>query len=935
MNLGIEQFRAVGASGLSLDRTVLIGKDGQLQRGCSLLAQRVMGWGNKLLNCFEKAGRVPPVPDHVAEKLRAALTTAMGERHADMALSTAKIHQGKPLTSRQVTHVLDLADQYRLNTVRKNESALTLHLAAEVDGTVKAALADEVRGHPDYGRVELSNDTLVSLREKASQRATETLRQRAHLQFPGLTGYLQKNVIGTSQGTPSASDSPDKAVTPGQAITVPWTELRRKALSPAEIKAIGCDKALTQERVAGLFRLLESGSELLAKTAWNQDGLKQLHTALHGHRRELESLINSISQAAIDAGEDSSPGTLTAATVMDLDTQKRLVEAKIDTVEMMARNDPLSRHARLASNKQWVAVGLRVVETAHRTLAEEVRGARAEKEAGMAKNPAKTDQLIKEGLATQSELEALKKSWLGRLTNLETRARNMDLFTDQVRAPSGKADTTHPIVADKAKILGDLRKELLAVGLKEELVENCLSKKVLSAVHNELQAALGNWTPESKSMVFTRDGVSRQYVSTTTPASAIDKRFAAKYADGMVGAGTTDGQGGVRNLKISELVDGQGQRVAHIVGHGVLDMWDITDQAARRDANAAGARQVLDAAVTGNAGLMARLRQAAQTTEGGDELAPPPRLTHVSVGLISPDSIRSLPLLRRLNPKFDELTFTRNQFAAFDDAAKAGQVGIVDPEQPGQELKVRLDINAITFSFGINKIATSPLLGQISGVWRNVNEHNTRNMIKLIGDLGPAGSRGADLRGTAPGGFIGQVIEAVSAKLSTPDGTLDLPRQEALRDMVGRLHLQTEVVRNMFLEREFERADGDSAKMGREIVFLQTLADRALQQAGVDTMAATVSKGCKSDKDRGGVLDVEVKTKMVLQDLGSDLRYDRPMDDQDRSIYNQMSAQSGQLENQTRNAGLPGSKETPHMKDRIGDLQVMQYLAGLGAFASA
>ena len=96
--------------------------------------------------------------------------------------------------------------------------------------------------------------------------------------------------------------------------------------------------------------------------------------------------------------------------------------------------------------------------------------------------------------------------------------------------------------------------------------------------------------------------------------------------------------------------------------------------------------------------------------------------------------------------------------------------------------------------------------------------------------------------------------------------------------------------------------------MGREIVFLQTLADQALQRAGVDDMAATVSKGCKSDKDRGGVLDTELKAKLVLRDLGGDLRHDRPMDEQDRGIYLQVAAQSGQLENQVRNASLGAAR---------------------------
>ncbi|MFP3499209.1 hypothetical protein SB759_33885, partial [Pseudomonas sp. SIMBA_059] len=83
----------------------------------------------------------------------------------------------------------------------------------------------------------------------------------------------------------------------------------------------------------------------------------------------------------------------------------------------------------------------------------------------------------------------------------------------------------------------------------------------------------------------------------------------------------------MRNLKISELRGADGARLAHIVGHGVLDMWDIQDGDARRGANAAGARQVLEAAVTGNAAFMARMATPSQ---------PPPQLTHVSVNLITP-----------------------------------------------------------------------------------------------------------------------------------------------------------------------------------------------------------------------------------------------------------------------------------------------------------
>ena len=93
--------------------------------------------------------------------------------------------------------------------------------------------------------------------------------------------------------------------------------------------------------------------------------------------------------------------------------------------------------------------------------------------------------------------------------------------------------------------------------------------------------------------------------------------------------------------------------------------------------------------MTGNAAFMARMAQPSQT---------PPQLTHVSVNLITPDSIRHLPLIRNLNPKFDELTFTRNQFRAFDEAAGQEQAGISGSgEAAGGDIEAGVDINAITF----------------------------------------------------------------------------------------------------------------------------------------------------------------------------------------------------------------------------------------------
>ncbi|MDC6165082.1 inositol phosphate phosphatase SopB [Achromobacter xylosoxidans] len=902
MNMGIEQFRGIGTGRYDLDRTVILNRDGGLQRGESVLAQRVKGWANKLASYLGgQQGRTGGASDRAIDHLRATLKRAIGASQADMTLASAGIIRGERLTSRQITRALAVADQYRLYAVRSNERQLASALKGIDDPEVGRTLARLVRTHEHYGVGRLLANEVPNLAKRAARDVEQAREQRALQRYPGLAGYAVANKIGLAGMMRQGLDR-----VPGQVLTA------------KHIVESGCGAALTPANVKQALALLGRASELLGKTVWRQEDLQALHGALSTTRDQLETLRDGIAQAEISAGKTVAEPSLTTAVLKDLEALKGLVERKMDGVVAMAMTNPLSRRAVLESNLQWASIGARIMASTSQAEPNPSIYARA---SDIPKSQT--------GESRQGALIGLSEKWQARQNVAQGKLRDCGIFSDQIAAPRGKKDTTHPVVAGKADILRTLRQDLKSAGLSERRIAELTSKKALAGLQRDLLAEAGKWQQTSRGMVLNRNGVIRGYESVITPANLIQAPLARRYENAMISSKVTDGADGVRNLKISELRGADGARLAHIVGHGVLDMWDIQDGDARRGANAAGARQVLEAAVTGNAAFMARMATPSQ---------PPPQLTHVSVNLITPDSIRHLPLIRNLNPKFDELTFTRNQFRAFDDAAGQGRLSISSPGPgaaggAGGDLEAAVDINAITFSFGINKLATSPFLGMIGGVWRNVQDHNTRNMIKLIGDLGAPGSRGADMRGAAPGGFIGKVIDRVSEKLGSPD----LPPGERARltELIGDLRAQTEQVRSMFLDRAHEQAEADPAKMGREIVVLQTLADQALQRAGVDDMAATVSKGCKSDKDRGGVLDTEIKAKLALRDLGGDLRHDGPMAEQDRSIYLQVAAQSGQLENQARNAGLPGSKETPHMKDRIVDLQAMQYLAGLGAFAQA
>ena len=202
-------------------------------------------------------------------------------------------------------------------------------------------------------------------------------------------------------------------------------------------------------------------------------------------------------------------------------------------------------------------------------------------------------------------------------------------------------------------------------------------------------------------------------------------------------------------------------------------------------------------------------------------------------------------------------------------------------------------------------------------------------MIKLIGDLGAPGSSGADMRHRA-GWLHRQGRSRVSEKLDSPD--LAPEDRDRLTDLIADLREQTGLVRSMFLDRAYEKG---RRRLGQDGAGDRLSADAGrpgLAAAGVGDMAATVSRAASPTRT-GAACWTQLKAKLVLRDLGGDLRHDRPMDEQDRGIYLQVAAQSG-LENQVRNASLGGA-ETPHMEDRIVDLKAMQYLSGLGAYAQA
>jgi phosphatidylinositol-4,5-bisphosphate 4-phosphatase len=593
----------------------------------------------------------------------------------------------------------------------------------------------------------------------------------------------------------------------------------------------------------------------------------------------------------------------------ELEHQVTLLDAKSAYVDEMRLTDPLTDRSVKHSNLVWAHAGDALLE-------------QLQKDVEQGKPPLTDTQKV--------ALDMVQMEWTGLVMERghEYRESSDPESLQSIDAPSKRNQDTHPIVQGKRDTLESLRGKLEEAGIPKKTLDQMFSKSSLGRAEREALSGMQTWQPLSRDMVVMRDGVMRTYKSEITPAQFIDRRLGVDKGHGVSGgtsAGVKDGEDHARNLKVSRLIDPGGKVMTTVVGHGVLDMWDVRDETRRQEVNKEGAKEVLEVALSSNDRLRASL-----TDPERDPHAPPPRLVHVSVNLISPDTVRDVVPIGAFHD-YQERTYTFNQFRAFDSNSGPGQeLRVFDPQNPDGEGTARVDVDTITFSFGINGIATGGTQHILFGAWDNVHEHNTRNMVKLVGDLGQ-GEFGA--RGARPGGFVGEAYDRLEILRDDPEST-PAQKQEAER-LMGQMRGQTDLVRTMFTEETFRIGKGDTAKMGREILVLQGLAEQALDLAGATDLAGTMSKGCKSDKDRGGVTDVELKSKLILRDMGGDMNPDERLEGDDQGVYYTVSSSSGQLENQRWNTGLSGSKESGKLKARLPDPEVRQFLSGLGKFAKA
>lgn len=930
MAIGLNNFRQL--SGGTFEREIRQdpqGQDGPRQSGLSRLAGRIQGW---FRTPQEQQMRVQE-RTQVKQSFLTLLEKTEGRVGAQRALRACGLPANwatndRPLTNHLVGKILNKAQEFRLQVVRHNEALLGDALQG-LDGPelrdVRAAVIRAVRNDSRYGNTPLSRVDVQSLRAGAEAELRELRARQCEERFPELARLVQEAPRGSV--------------------------LSRVELDPARftqgLRQIHGGGPWHDPNVAGALARLDQTTELLGRQAWTQDSLQGLSDQLTQQRDDLvdsqgslwngiQTINDELAALTDDLGETdrslhaAPPGSDQAKTLqarketlegqirvkneklamhqalyLDLDHQIGLLDAKSAYVDEMRLTDPLTDRSIKHSNLVWAEAGRHLLDQ----LNVDARNG----------DPALTvDQL--------GQLAQVRTDWALLCDDRSQQyqdSENVDTL-QAIEAPSKSNRDTHPIVQGKRDTLQDLRTRLEGIGIPRGTLDAMFSKPSLARSERQALSGLETWQSVIRDMPVMRDGVMRTYKSEIVPAQFISHQLGVDLGHGRVGgvaAGVKDSEDHARNLKVSRLLDPDGRTMTTVVGHGVLDMWDVDGQDERQTANERGAREVLEVALTSNQRLRGVL-----TDPDRPQDAPPPRLVHVSVNLISPDTMRDVFGVR----DYQERAYTQSQFQAFDANSGPGRdLRLFDPQRPDHHDDVQVDVDTITFSFGINAIATGGFQN-LMRVWNNVHEHNTRNMVKLVGDLGE-GTFGA--RGTRPGGFVGEVYDRLEAAVNDP---ATQPGQRAKAEgLMAQLRGQTDLVRGMFTEEAFRTGNGDTAKMGREVLVLQGLAEQGLDLLGATDLAGTMSKGCKSDKDRGGVTDVELKSKLILRDLGGEMNPDERLVGDDQGVYYTVSSSSGQLENQRWNTGLSGSKEAGHLKDRLPDPEVRQFLCGLGKFAKA
>jgi hypothetical protein len=421
---------------------------------------------------------------------------------------------------------------------------------------------------------------------------------------------------------------------------------------------------------------------------------------------------------------------------------------------------------------------------------------------------------------------------------------------------------------EKKEALEFLMKILEKIGFQDFETKKFIQGK---ETRNAMRQALNNQEPknEKRRIVTSLNGVVGRF------------DIEAIYDDNWKSSADKCADGFPRNCKIHRIYmikdDGERILLRNFIGHGVLDAWAEKNGDKRIEANKNSGVKVVQKAIESNPRVI-------EISNDGYT----PKIVHVSLLLVTPTPLPDIILPLELLPDVREKAYLLGQFKAFED--------VIQESKEKNLFKVNgtlPDVEICAFGFGTNDLATGEHKSKITGGWGYVKDQNDKSMQSFFG-------KNFDIhqQGKIPGGLIGEVIKEIKGSKR-----LDA---EQIQSYLFDLITQTDSILKMYSKEDYKYSDDDPIKMNRELEELISTANEALA-AIHSNCVITLSKGCKSDKDRGGMTAAEILFNAIRKALGLPrLIYNQPLSEEEEDLYVAIAALF--FDNQELNTGLRGNK---------------------------
>ena len=475
--------------------------------------------------------------------------------------------------------------------------------------------------------------------------------------------------------------------------------------------------------------------------------------------------------------------------------------------------------------------------------------------------------------------------------------------------------------------------------------------------------------------------------SRIVPGKALAARFAEDYPSNGINCSDRTQYKHVPNLAQTTLTNSEGEVLFSGLRHGVLDPYDIDaqhlaslpDAALRtmvedllaRQAPADGSREAFVdeqlALIRSNPKAAQRAAQTMRAQAGRDMasemavaalVADPEKLRNAldgetvdvalsSISVLTPDSLRNLAG----SASSDEKTMLNHQAEALRQLAARNPVELRVRDDDGALRTVSVNVRLRQFNFGVNAGAVGraqagpvSIPSQTPG-WRNLMgwgfamERNNPQLQRLFGEANVS-ELGGDVAGRLflmrrDAEQIAAEVDDIEDYIAMQDGedTSDLDEEAAmqraqlasLNKRIETLHSAARQAKSIWASNDYRRGGGDPFKMVSRLALVGHL------------MGETPLFNCKSGKDRTGQLDAEVKFLAAAADEsgGSVPAPDESMEAW-RPVRNEFVFNTGNLEMQRLNTGLPGYKlkGVPGLANVIRDGMKPLYRGG-SAFVSA